>query len=73
MMPPSEFIARAERLEAAGIKDAMGWPWTSWLLAVRLPDGALARDSVGHQIYETQAEYRARTSVPIGQTLELFA
>lgn len=72
-MKPAEFIAMAEQNETAGIKDAMGWSWTSWMLAVRRPDGAVARDSQGHQIYETQAEYRARNSVPVGQTLELFA
>jgi hypothetical protein len=34
----------------------------------------MARDADGHQIYETQAEYKARMrSIPIGQTLELFA
>ena len=72
-MTPSEFAAWAAQQDAADIKDAMGWPWTSWLLAVRRPDGSLTRNAAGHQIYETQAEYKARTSVPVGQTLELFA
>ena len=74
MMPHSEFIARAERLEAAGIKDAMGWSWTTWLLAIHNPDGSVSRDAAGHQIYETQTEYKARMrAVPIGQNMELFA
>jgi hypothetical protein len=73
-MTPAEFTAWAEQQEAAGIKDAMGYPWTDWMLAVRNPDGTVARDSECHQIYETQAEYKARRrAIPIGQTLELFA
>ena len=73
-MTPAEFVARADRLETEGIKDAMGWSWTTWLLAIRKPDGSLARDAQGHQIYETQAEYKARMrAIPIGQTMELFA
>jgi hypothetical protein len=73
-MSPAEIITWSEQQDAAGITDAMGHPWTSWLLAVRRPDGSVARDAAGHQIYETQAEYKARTqAVPLGQTLELFA
>ena len=73
-MSPADFCQWAEQQDAAGIPDAMGHPWTSWRLAVRRPDGSVARDAAGHQIYETQADYKARQqAVPIGQTLELFA
>lgn len=74
MMTPAQFTAWAEQQEAAGIKDAMGCSWTTWKVAVRNPDGSVARDADHHQIYETQAEYKARMrAVPIGQTMELFA
>lgn len=72
-MTSAEFIAWAEQQETAGIKDAMGMPWTDWLLSVRNPDGSAARDADGRQIFETQASYKARQrAVPIGQTMELF-
>jgi hypothetical protein len=73
-MSPAELIAWHEAMDAAGQPDPMGLPWRSWLIAVRRPDGSMARDARGHQIFETQAEYKARMqAVPIGQTLELFA
>jgi hypothetical protein len=73
-MTSAEFIVWAEQQETSGVKDPMGFSWTTWKLAIYQPDGSVARDQNQHQIYETQAEYKARTrSVPIGQTLELFA
>lgn len=73
-MTSAEYIAWAEQQEAAGIKDPMGMSWTNWLVSVRNPDGTAARDANGHQIFETQASYKARQrTVPIGQTMELFA
>lgn len=74
MMTHSEFITWAEQQDADGQKDAMGFSWTTWLLAIRNPDDSLARDASDHQIFETQADYKMRMrAIPIGQTLELFA
>jgi hypothetical protein len=73
-MTQSEFIAWAEQQDAAGVKDPMGWPWTSWKVLVYLPGGQPALDQRGYKIYETQAEFKARhRAIPIGQTMELFA
>lgn len=76
-MTPAEIVAWAEAQEAAGKRDAMGFPFTSWLLARHLPDGRAMRDQLGHQVFETQAEFKARQACPapavaLGQTLELF-
>lgn len=76
-MTPAEIVAWSEAQDAAGKRDAMGHPFTSWLLARYLPDGRVMRDPLGHQVFETQAEFKARQActaqtVAIGQTLELF-
>ena len=73
-MTHAEFIDWANQQDAAGVKDAMGYPLTSWLLSVREPDGTVARDRLQRPIYETQAVYKARACVvPVGQTKDLFA
>jgi hypothetical protein len=73
-MSPAELIAQHEAMDAAGQPDAMGLPWRNWLIAVRRPDGSMARDCNGHHIFETQADYKHRMqAVPIGQNMELFA
>ena len=73
MMTAEETIAWSEQQEAAGVKDAVGCPWTSWLIAVKGADGTMVRDRDGHQIFQTQSEYKRSRSTPVGQTLELFA
>lgn len=80
-MTSSEFIAWAEKQDSSGVKDAMGGPWTSWLIAVKDTDGKCARDKFGHQVFQTQAEYKRISAVvqipiapkPARQQLELFA
>lgn len=76
-MTPAEIVAWSEAQDAAGKRDAMGHPFTSWLLAHYLPAGRVMRDQLGHQVFETQAEFKARQActaqtAAIGQTLELF-
>lgn len=76
-MTPAEIVAWSEAQDAAGKRDAMGQPFTAWLLARYHPDGGAMRDAHGHQVFETQAEFKARQActaqtVAIGQTLELF-
>jgi hypothetical protein len=77
-MTPADTIAWAEAQDAAGKRDAMGQPFTSWLLARYQPDGRVMRDQLGHQVFETQAEFKARQAcaapvVAHGQTMDLFA
>lgn len=72
-MTADEIIAWSERQEAAGVKDAMGFSFTSWLVAVKGPDGIPARDRDGHQVFQTQSEYKRLRATPVGQTMELFA
>jgi hypothetical protein len=78
-MTTAEIIAWAEDQDAAGKRDAMGHPFTSWLVARRNTDGTAMRDERGHQVFETQAESKARAqATPInmpalGQTMDLFA
>lgn len=73
-MTPAEIIAWSEAQDAAGKLDPMGYRWTDWKVSVRNPDGSAMRDQLGHQIFETQAAYKARVqAVPVGCTLELFA
>lgn len=74
-MTTVEFIEWAEAMDAAGKRDAMGYPFTNWQVAVRLDDGKAARDVHQHQIFETQAEFKLRQqqrTAPAGQTLSLF-
>lgn len=78
-MTTAEIVAWADEMEAAGKRDAMGIPFTSWLVARYQPDGSAMRDQAGRQAYETQAEFKARqgqshpvTHTPVGQTLDLF-
>lgn len=73
MMTPSEIITWSEQQDAAGVKDAMGYSFTSWLLAVKHPDGTLVRDKENHQVMQTQSQYKALNAARVGQTLELFA
>lgn len=68
-------IEWSEAMEAAGKRDAMGYPFTSWKVAVYQADGKAARDARGHQIFVTQTEWKAQHqphAVPTGQTLSLF-
>ena len=76
-MTPAEITAWSEAQDAAGKRDAMGQPFTSWLIARYLPDGCAMRNQLGAQVLETQTEFKARhvcaaPVVAIGQTLELF-
>ena len=73
MMTPSEIITWSEQQDAAGAKDAMGFPFTSWLLSVRHPDGTMVRDKNNHQVFQTQSEYKSQHATRVGQTMELFA
>ena len=81
-MTHAPFIAWAESQDAAGNTDAMGHPFTSWLVARYAPDGSALRDSAGRQVFETQADFNARSgnaspttlNLPVmGQTMDLFA
>ena len=74
-MTTAELIEWSEAMDAAGKRDAMGYPFTSWLVAIRDEDGKAVRDAHGRQIFETQASFKARQqprTVPTGQTLSLF-
>lgn len=74
-MTPSEIVEWSEAMDAAGKRDAMGYQFTSWLVAVCDDMGKPMRDKDQRQIFETQAEFKARQQqrpVPIGQTLSLF-
>ena len=77
-MTTAGFIAWADAQDAAGKRDAMGHPFTSWLVARYLPDGRAMRDVHGAQVFETQAAFKARQHVEQpaclpGQTMDLFA
>lgn len=80
-MTPTDIIAWSEAQDAAGKRDAMGKPFTSWLLGRYQPDGRAMRDQLGAQVFESQAEFKARqpatTDQPpkqaIGQNMELFS
>lgn len=77
-MTPDDTVAWSEAQDAAGKRDAMGHLFTSWLLARYLPDGRAMRDQLGAQVFETQAEFKARQACPapavaLGQTMDLFA
>lgn len=77
-MTPADIVAWSEAQDAADKTDAMGQPFTSWLLARYHPDGRAMRNQRGAQVFETQAEFKARQAcvapvVAVGQTLELFA
>lgn len=77
-MTTADTIAWAEAQDAAGKRDAMGQPFTSWLMARYLPDGRAMRDAGGAQVFETQAEFKARQQVAQaacqpGQNMDLFA
>lgn len=74
MMTSAEFIVWAEAMDANGAKDAFGHSYTTYQIAVMEPDGSCKRGPEGFQIYETQADYKARMrAIPVGQTLEMFA
>lgn len=45
---------------AEGHKDAMGRPFTEWLLCRPGADGRALRDADGRVVYETQGEWLAR-------------
>jgi hypothetical protein len=42
--------------QATECMDAMGYPFSSWLVARRNPDGTAMRNERGHQIFEAQAK-----------------
>ena len=74
-MTPAEIVDWSEAMDAAGKRDAMGHPFTSWLVAVCDDIGKPMRDEHQRQIFETQGEFKARQQqrpVPTGQTLSLF-
>lgn len=79
-MTPAEIIAWSEHQDTLGRRDAMGSRWTDWKVAIRNPDGSCKRDQNGHQIFETQAAFKERTTAvpfvpisPIGITMDLFS
>lgn len=73
-MNNSKYCAWAEQQDAAGIKDAMGWSFISWLIAIYQPDGQPAINAKGHMIYETQNKFKAGRIAPdSGKNLELFS
>lgn len=53
---------------AAGRTDAMGHPFSDWLLAVAGPDGRALRDAESRVAYETQAQWLARQGAQINKT-----
>lgn len=67
-------VAWCDAMDAEGKRDAMGYSFSSWKVAVRMPDGKAARDTHGRQVFQTQAESKAQQQrpVPTGQTLSLF-
>ena len=73
-------IAWAEAMDATGKTDAMGGPFTAWLVARTDSDGNVMRDEHDRQVFESQADCKARwsgeplarTQPVIGQNLELF-
>jgi hypothetical protein len=81
-MTHGEYITWAEQMDAQGKTDPMGYPWTSWLLAVHRPDCTVLRDANQRQVYQTQAEFkRSQVVMPtpsiqtlqVGKTMDLFA
>lgn len=58
-MTIAELIAWGEQMDAAGKKDAMGFPWSSWKVAKQNSDGSLARDKRHHVIYISKDEWKA--------------
>lgn len=74
MMTSAQYVAWAEAMEAQGLRDAFGFPFTSGFVAVENADGTHKRDQRGHQIFESFADHKARVrAVPVGQNMELFA
>lgn len=74
-MTTAELIDWCEAMDAAGKRDAMGYPFTSWLVARRDDDDKAVRDAHGRQLFETQASFKARQqpcAAHVGQTLSLF-
>jgi hypothetical protein len=74
-MSTAELVEWCEAMDAAGKRDAMGYPFTSWLVAVCNDAGEPIRDEHQRKIFETQAAFKARLqqrAVPTGQTLSLF-
>lgn len=49
---------------AAGRNDAMGLPFSAWLVAREGADGRALRDVDNLVVYETQAEWLARQGCP---------
>lgn len=56
-------------------RDAMGYPFTSWLIARYDTDGRAVRDHRGHQVFESQAAHSATATQtkPASGQLDLFA
>lgn len=74
MMTSAQYVAWAESMEAKGIRDPFGFPFTTSMVAVENPDGTHKRDRNGRQIFESFADHRAIVrAIPIGKNLELFA
>lgn len=78
-MTIAELIAWGDQMDAAGIKDAMDYPWSSWLVAKTNTDGSVVRDEHGRVIYITKDEWKASNQAhpvltPTAKPqLELFA
>ena len=65
---------------AADRSDTLGFPFSGWLVARYSDDGRAMRDDAGRQVFETQAEYLARSAadepiktLPKAAQLELFS
>ena len=76
-MTPQEIIQWAKEQDAAGKRDAMGHPFSSWLIARYNPDGTAIRDERGNQVYETHSDFESRQihrpdNAAIGHNLSLF-
>lgn len=62
-MNHAEFISYAQ----CGHLDAMGKPFSAWLVARYHDDGRAIRDADGRQVFETQAEWLTRHGAPSTQ------
>ena len=76
-MTPQETIQLAKEQDATGKRDAMGAPFSSWLIARYNPDGTAMRDERGDQVFETHADFEFRhiyrpDNATIGHNLSLF-
>lgn len=74
-MTPQQIVTWARAQDAAGKRDAMGYPFTSWLIARYDADGRAVRDQHGHQVFEPHAAHGATATEtkPASGQFDLFA